>query len=304
MNMARAAIAVCLLTGFANNAYAAEAQPLRLPATTKWRMEYADDSCELLREYGTGKDTVVMAMQQFQPGDGFQLTLVGRPVRASDETRDLRIRFGPDEDWQTVGHTHGTSQDKRPTVFVSGAVRLAPTEMPDGPTDVAGWQALAPMTAEREARVTEFLFDPRYGAGNVVALDLGSMGPPMAALHKCTDQLLIDWGLDPAEQKTLLKRATPRSSPGQWMKSFDYPLSAAWAGQRAIINFRLNVDMGGKVTDCHIQAAFGEPEFGKAVCQKMMQRAAFEPAVNGAGQPVASYFVSTVRFDFPDSYKK
>lgn len=291
---------LCLTTP----AFAADEGPLRLPATTKWRMEYANDSCELIRQYGTGKEAVIMVMQQFQPGDQFQVTLVGKPVRTTDETRHLRIRFGPSEEWQTVTHSRGSTADKQPMVLINGQVRLAQTEMPDGPADTAAWLALAPLTPEREAKVTEFLFDPRYGNNNIVVLDLGSMGPPMAAIHKCTDALVTSWGLNPQEQKSLLKRASPKSSPAQWMKSFDYPTLALWAGQRALINFRLNVDMGGKVTDCQIQAAIGEPEFSKAVCQKLMQRADFEPALNAAGQPVASYFVNAVRFDFPASYKK
>lgn len=303
MRVAKAAVTTATVLGLAIPVHAKGAEPMRLIASTKWRMEYAEDSCELLREYGTGNDKVLMAMQQFGPGEYFQLTLVGKPVRTNDETRDIRIRFGPEE-WQTVSHARGRTQDKLPITFVSPKVRFAATKRPESPNDLQSWLALASLSPEREDKVTEFQFDAGRGVKNVVVLELGPMGAPMAALRKCTDDLLTTWGLNPEKQKALIKPATPKSNPWDWMKSLDYPRVPLWSGERAIINFRLTVDMGGQPTGCHIQAAVGGPEFGKAVCSKIMQRASFEPAVNAAGQPVASYFVYTVRFDVPDWVKK
>ena len=52
----------------------------------------------------------------------------------------------------------------------------------------------------------------------------------------------------------------------------------------------------GKPSACHIQQSASPPEFSKAVCDAMMRRAHFEPALDKDGKPVASYYRSSVIF--------
>ena len=298
MKFVKAAVILCLALG--KPAWAADHTPLRLIATSKWRMDYADDSCVLLRGYGEGDSKVLMSMEQFQPGDWFHLTLAGKPARTIDETREVRIRFRPGEDWQSVPHYRGYGKNRVPIAFILPAVRMAAPNAPERVSILNRWLVRPAMTPERENRVTEFHLDTGRGPKGLTLLELGPMGAPMAALHKCMDDLVTTWGLKPDEQKRLLRPATPKTNPGEWMKSTDYPTLAAWDGARAIINFRLMLDVSGNATSCHIQNAVGGPEFEKAVCDKVMKRASFEPALNMEGKPVPSYHVNTVRFDIPN----
>jgi hypothetical protein len=67
------------------------------------------------------------------------------------------------------------------------------------------------------------------------------------------------------------------------------------------VNFRLAVDEAGKVTNCRIQSAIGGPDFEKAVCSKLMERIAFEPALDADRHPVKSYYTNKVLFHIPGS---
>src|SRR5690606_33522406 len=83
-------------------------------------------------------------------------------------------------------------------------------------------------------------------AGKALVLKTGSLGEPFAALRKCTDDLVASWGLDPVRQSRLSRRATPLDSPGEWLRSADYPPAALRGRKQAVVNFILMVDAQGK----------------------------------------------------------
>ena len=297
MRAAKAVMTMGLTLGLAMPAGAEEAQPRRLTAATKWRMNYNKDSCLLSRQFGEGKEEVLMLMEQFQPGETFRLTLKGTPVQTSNEAHDIRIRFGPDEDWQTVSHYRGYSRDKRPITFILPTVRMAADPKVDKPAPSNKARAHATMTPEQENRVTAFYFDARRGSRDMTALELGSMGEPMAALRKCMDALVTKWGLQPEEQKQLFRPVVPKTDERKWLNSNDYPMAGLLARKRAIVDYRLMIDAEGKVSGCSIQSTVGGAEFEEVVCDRLLKRASFELALNAEKQPVASFYADTVRFD-------
>ncbi len=77
---------------------------------------------------------------------------------------------------------------------------------------------------------SEFSIENTRAAKNTVALELGLMGTSFDALHKCTDDLVASWGLNAAEQKTLLHPPIPKTNPAKWLLSSDYPGVAAEMG--------------------------------------------------------------------------
>lgn len=291
-------LSACLAVGLITPAFAANTAPLRLAAATKWRADYDKDSCLLIRHYGEGKNRVIMSMEQFAPGDFFRLTLAGQPVRGSDENFPIRIQFGPAKTWQAVSYYKGSGKDGIPVIFVHTPLRMEERKDTATLSIWDRWQANAPLTFERANRITEFSIDPGRGPKNITVLELGPMGAPMAALDKCMDDLVATWGLNPEEQRKLLRRATPKTNPEHWIDGDDYPKTALYQGARAIVNFRIAVDENGKATSCHIQQAVGGPDFEKAVCSNLMRRATFDPALNNDGQTIPSFFVSSVRFSF------
>jgi hypothetical protein len=125
---------------------------------------------------------------------------------------------------------------------------------------------------------------------NEVMLDTGPLNKAFAELRKCTADLVKSWGLDPAEQVTLSRRPELKGSLSDWVRPGDLPSDVLLSGRQSGVNFRLIVGPDGKLIKCEIQRGQGNGEFER-VCNALMHRAAFEPALNAEGKPVASYFL-------------
>lgn len=279
---------------------AASREPLRLKPSSKWNIHYADDSCRMARSFGEDNQKVTLLADRFAPGDALRLIFVGKPVSTHLNEGTVWIRFGPTEGEQEVEFYPAAMADKTPSLVVRGIVRIAP----DSPEDLAAKEAAIKagqynfnrpeITPEQEAAVT--FIEVKRAIRRPFILETGSLGAPLAALEKCTDELLDHWGIDVAKHAALSRWVTPKSNPGDWMKSHDYPSEMEMKGKRAIVQFRLNVDVAGKPTACHIQQSTRPKAFDDAVCKAILRNAEFEPALDAEGSPVASYWLNTVNF--------
>lgn len=284
-------------------------EPLRLAPSSKWHVNYADDSCRLARTFGTGKQQVVLALDRFQPGPTVYMTLMGTPVGVNGNARKVVILFAPNEVEQPRTFEVGKVESGSPAVIVIDGVivggndpaweaaiaddasgkdegakdggRYAPTERPD-------------IDPARNDAVTSV--EIRLQGKQPVLLETGSMGAPMKALAACADDLLRGWKIDVEAHRNLSRRAIPAGNPASWMSGNDYPPLLAMRGQQGIVYFRLIVDAAGKPTSCHIQQSTRPVEFDDAVCKGLMRRATFEPALDAAGKPMVSYYLNRVRF--------
>ncbi len=279
---------------------AAQKQPLTLKPSSKWVASYEDDSCRLLRQFGTEDDTVTVIFNSFGPGDHFRLVLAGKPVRIRNSSRPATLQFGPSELAQEAEFLIG-NLGKKPAMLFSGSMRIAAvTDAEKLARENSGPEynyKLAEISTERKAAVT-YLSIGRPLRKPVV-LKLGSMEKPFAALATCVDELLTHWGINVEKHKTLSQPVHIIGNPGRWIKSNEYPLDMIREGQPALVQFRLSVDKTGKTTACHIQQTTRPKEFDDAVCRSLMKRSAFKPALDAEGQPIASYWRSTVRFQIP-----
>lgn len=278
-------------------------EPLRLAPSSKWNLNYATDSCRMVRSFGTGKDEVLLVLDKFQPGPMLYMTLAGDPVKVRGERRMAVIRFGPNEREQRRPFDKATRGKGVPAVLIDGAVLVAGVDEiweaslrwevepgEDGPPGTP----LPDIDPARNALVNSLEIDIAGKA--TIRLDIGAMGKPMAALATCTDALLRDWGVDVAAHRALSRKAIPASNPGRWLNSGDYPSNMLMSGYQGLVHFRLIVDEAGKAKSCHIQQSTRPEEFEQAVCKGIMKRAQFQPALDAAGKPVISYYLNRVRF--------
>ncbi len=94
--------------------------------------------------------------------------------------------------------------------------------------------------------------------------------------------------------------AKPRGRPGLWVTPNDYPTRDIRAGNEGTVVFRLAIDAGGRPAGCEIVKGSGHPGLDAATCDKLMQRAAFEPARDSEGERVAGQYTATVRWVIPE----
>ncbi len=294
-------ISIAAITLLASAPINATKEPVRLQPTSKWEMEYKEDSCRLARKFGLEDQSVILIFDKYQPGEQFKLSLAGKSVRLTDETRILKVRFGPGEAEQSLSFYSGDFGADMPAVFVLKNIRIAPPTKAelkaDKNADFDKQADFAPIEAARTAAVTE------VSIGNPlrkpVILETGSLQRAFDAMEKCTDDLLTGWGIDAVKHKNLKQAAKPKNNPGYWLTSKDYPRKMLAKGARSIVNFRLSVDPAGLPTACAIQGSTREVVFDEVVCKGLIKHARFNPALAADGTAIASYYINTVRFALP-----
>ena len=275
-----------------------ERDVVRLKAVEPWNLHYADDSCRLARAFGTGKEQVILVLDQFEPGDWFRVTFVGDLLAKSVIKPKGSLRFGPNEAESQITIITGTVSNKS-AVFVEGDQRLAPlTEIEEKQQDALSKRGIkfdpAPVGRERETQAM-WLALGKVLRDDLI-LDTESMAKPLAGLRDCSWATVKMWGLNVEEQKRLTRKVERLNTDRPLLTFEDYPSSMARGGFSAVVNFRLMVDASGKATSCHIQESTRPKEFDDTVCRAVMRRARFRPALNAQGKPVASYWRQTVRF--------
>jgi len=99
--------------------------------------------------------------------------------------------------------------------------------------------------------------------------------------------------------ETLPRGPRPRNGPAGWIQPGDYPALAVKNGESGTAGFTLTIDAKGKVTSCVIMATSGSAALDRATCDLLSARAAFDPALDGAGKPVASRYSNRTRWILP-----
>lgn len=275
----------------------------RLPATSPWNMHYADDGCQLLRQFGTGADRVILSLERYEPTSGFRVTLAGRPLASAQNKEHVALRFGPDSTGSRMKITVGNLGEFEPALFgetslydddSTEAIARRAEEQNGLPPARMTWGQIAEQENARAKAIPWIAVD--LTKSRRVVLETGNLQQPLSALRACTDNLVKSWGLDPVEQATLASPPVPRTNPGKWIGTYDYPVEMSRQGKQALIQVRLMVDANGDVSSCHIQQSTRLKAFDDLTCKVLTKRAKFEPARDAAGKPVASFWNSTILY--------
>ena len=295
----RSLISLVLMVSIPSTAVAAKPREVRrLQPSSQWVVDYANESCSLGRSFGDGDRNVTVFFDQFEPGDTFNLTLIGKPLDSRDGWPTVTVQFGPDGE-QAEAVAVGATNNNKPAIILQGGQRVVPlTKAEKAARKKAANDSLpfepAPIAPAREKAATWLRL------GNLSSFDFvfetGPMDAPLDALRTCSWDMVKSWGLDVEQQKHLSTKARPTEPPVKWFSADDYPTKMLRGGYQAIVNFRLLIDETGKATACKIQVSTRPKEFDDVVCAKVMKRARFHPAVDAQGKPVRSFWRQTVNF--------
>lgn len=278
----------------------AKNEPLTLKPSSQWIVNYGDNSCRMMRQFGEGDQKITALFNRYGPGDSFRLTVAGKATKRIFSEK-VRIQFGPNEEAQDLLALEGTFATEPAIIFPAHMkVVKSPEEKEEAEeADDTKWSDAPPPPIEeaRLAAIKEVVIGKT--ASRQIRLQTGAMAKPFAAFSACVDNLVASWGVDPQKDKALKQRVRPAESPGRWITTNDYPMAMLTRGQPAVVQFRMNVDATGKATDCYIQETTRPKDFDKAVCGSLMKRAHFTPALDAEGNAVPSYWRCTVRFALP-----
>ncbi|WP_169817011.1 energy transducer TonB [Paraurantiacibacter namhicola] len=267
-------------------------------------MHYDDDSCVLIRQFGEGDETAYLTMRRYGPGTRLQLVVTSKQ-RLGRQT-EFEFKFDAEADWvETIGFDVEAESDFSGVFFTTRLFTIEPPEHLKDSTDVAAIDAFLESVDTVEAEIAAASRADRLHLRKAfrpeIILLTGNLQKPMEAMRACTDDLLRSWGYDVEEQKSLTRppRLVNRLEIG---KSLEYPKEMERKGIPAVLNLRLGVDENGNTLSCKLQLQLADPAFEADTCERIMQTAKFEPALDAEGRPVASYYLLSVNFMF--NYKR
>ena len=254
-----------------------------------WNLDGTDSGCALRRTFGTDEPPLYLEMRRFAPGDGFLLIVTGKQLSSIGRSTKLKVRYGqlPGHDEPIRFSLGGTTYQKNKapiaTIFASSDLgQPSPNRIGDTMTPIIEAQATNVALEWRDKRIV---------------MQTGPLDKPFAIMRKCTDSLLETWGLDVEVQRTLARRVAAINQ-ARWASEIQkvYPSDLAGMGQQARVNIIMMVDEKGKPTGCKVLSSYNNARFDTLACKGMMENAEFIPALDRAGNPVASYYTTAVNY--------
>jgi hypothetical protein len=284
----------------------AATQPVRLQPSSQWILDYAENSCRLIRTFGEGKTKTVLLLESEAP-ERMDMLVIGKPFESNKE--EVGARFQPVDGKIFKGRQAESSTNGDPAILWSYINLLPETVIEDlekraaekrskpgvrpPPINLTEQGSLRSQRQQFAERATELEIQTRRD--HPVILETGSMGEPIGMFNKCSRDSLKDWGVDPDLEDKIV-RPVWASDPSRWFDSDDYPKDMVMRGVESEVSVRLLVDASGKVTKCTSLSHFKEPEFNQITCANIIKRAHLSPAELADGTRVPSYYAQRVVF--------
>lgn len=272
------------------------AEPRVLAPISEWTLDYADERCSLIRDFGDDDETVRLQVDSFGSRFGYRVMITGDLVQAPAVVpiTEVRVGYSPDTlEREQFYAMAGKSGDQKAVSFTSGFlpdVRTLDPSLSVPQPSLEQMKQLDRINGEFARGVTHMTI--QFGVRKPLQLATGSMAAPFTAMHRCVDDLVASWGLDPAQQRALSRRPLPHPETVREVER-NYPPTQAGRGLGAFVPVRVMVDEAGQATRCVVQVAVVDEAFRESACKGLS--GSYEPALDAEGRPVASVFqVSTI----------
>lgn len=270
-------------------AIAATDELLQMTPSSRWAINYEQDSCALQRSFENGSDRAALELRSFWDDDNLEVTVAS--TVSSGAGREVRTRFEPDSKFsksRDVGFLQAP-----PMTGVRYTDSLLPAELKTQASRRREWPQ-----SERDAReraITEMRIAGAFR--QVLALRTGQMSDAMAALRTCLDNLKRRAGFDPVVQRSLSQKVVGFDQMN-WARRAQGELPSEILRSRGSGYALLRVLVGsdGKVTACTSLRSSGAATFPKYACDTALKYARFKPAVDAHGKPVASATITKLTY--------
>lgn len=277
-------------------AAAADKPPQHFTPSGPWAMEYADQTCRLIRNFSDGANVVTLAFEKAYLGPGLTLGLAGKTLQTPRTIAMARFRYN--------GEKAARASALLKTVLTDGRESVIVTDVPFVPLDRLMSIARKTKLPERLAvlddveiaaasKITSISFT--YGFIGNPEFEIGPMAAPIKAMRACVEDLVKSWGVDPERMATMSRAPEPIGSPRAWLSMEDYPDEMWRAHKGGVVSIRLVIDEEGSVKNCIADVEQRGP-FEDAVCKGISKRAHFKPALDANNKPMRSYRPHVVQF--------
>lgn len=274
----------------------AQAEPERvLKPSGPWAMEYADQTCRLIRNFTDGSSEVTLSFERTYQSPNLTLGLAGDTLKGNPIGYWIGFRYNGDKMTRDSALLRSVLRDGRESFLITYASLLSREQLRKLAAATKPPQRLDAMT-EAETAVARQINSVTImkGVGKETQFLLGPMSAPLKAIQTCVDDLVRSWGVDPRQMATLSRGPEPIAQRS-WINYSDYPDEMWRKSKTGIIPMRLVIDEAGTVQSCLVDVD-QRGAFENAVCNAVMKRARFKPALNAEKKPVRSYWVSWVGF--------
>ena len=84
------------------------------------------------------------------------------------------------------------------------------------------------------------------------------------------------------------KTAGAKGDPAQWITNDDYPPSSIRAEEQGTTGIKWTINTQGRVENCAVTSSSGSSALDRAACAALTRRGRYSPALDQAGNPIAS----------------
>lgn len=254
----------------------APTEPPLVPAT-QWQVDYAENECRLMREFGTGQDRVFLRITRASSLERYDFIVAGPGIPDLPLRRSTRLRLVP-QGFEIVSNGYSMQVPSQDFHFI----RLLDIN--------TSW--MGQLQPGQLLTISNGDFSVTLRLDNVVRA--------LAALQTCHDTLLTEWGFDVAAYRALLRAPQPDGNEATWVTTEDYPAFAVSTGREGSVTVLLRVSTAGRVSACSILATSGFTELDSAACEAFTRRARFVPALGAGGNLVEAPYVRRVIWQLPE----
>lgn len=288
--MRRTVLALSVLTVLFGTPAAAE--PVVLKPAGPWNLDVSDNRCRLNRLFGEPGDQHLLAFEQYYPSTGTGFFITGPRFKPfSSGARTELWLFQGQEPMVSAPFT-GKVEDFGPAVIYRSIRfdgKTPSTETIDNPDGSGIPHLSSPPPQARSITVAQ----DKY----VVTLESGPLSGALAALNRCSEDLIYSWGLDLERHRTASRRAVLQNREALNRRLAEkFPIGLARNAQQAIYQMRVIVSPEGKVEQCQLVSVNPDETAQSPVC-KLMEKAQFDPALDAAGLPMRSYYATTLTYE-------
>ncbi|MEQ1687413.1 MAG: energy transducer TonB [Sphingopyxis sp.] len=251
----------------------AQTPPAPLQPTSNWEVNYAENECRLLRQFGTGEQMVILRFTRASSPSYFDMVLAGPAIPDLPLRPDTTLRLDPQgaeisSDGYSMQIPGRTEQFLR--LFDANSVFLA--------------QFNANQILQIDVENTS------------ISLNLLNVRAALTALQTCHDDLMTSWGFDPVAYRALRTPPQASGSEATWVTTSDYPSTEA----SGITTMRLRIGLNGRVSECSVVVSSGTDLLDSAACSALTRRARYDPAIGADGAPTEAMMLKRVRWQLPN----